>query len=141
MGWMHPVIMLATMCGGLYVLFLGFRRFQSLHLGKRVSFNWKRHVQAGTVVLALWAAGPVLGLFGAQITWGGTFIAGLHTWIGIAMLPLALIGYFTGRTLDKIRRRRKWLPVVHGITNSLLALLSLVQLYTGSRLLALISAS
>ena len=123
------------MCGGLYVLWLGYCRFLSLHCGRRVSFNWKRHVHVGTVALALWAAGPVLGLFGAQLVWGGTFIAETHAWTGIAMLPLALIGYFTGRTLDKVRRRRKWLPMAHGINNLLLVLLSLAQAYTGWGLL------
>ena len=136
MGWIHPVIMAAAMCGGLYVLWLVYNRCLSLHFGRRVPFNWKRHVHLGTVVLALWAAGPILGLFGAQITWGGTFIAKTHAWTGIAMLPLALIGYFTGRRLDQKRQRRKWLPMAHGINNGILALMSFAQLYTGWGLLS-----
>lgn len=138
MGWIHPVIMAAAMCGGSYALWLGYRRFLSLHLGRRVSFNWKLHVHLGTVVLALWAVGPVLGLFGAQISWGGTFIAKVHAWTGIAMVPLVLFGYFTGRTLDKVRRRRKWLPLAHGINNAVLVLLSIAQAWTGWGLLSMV---
>ena len=126
------------MCGGLYALWLGYRRFLSLHLGRRVSFDWKLHGHLGTVVLALWAIGPVLGLLGAQISWGGTFIAKTHAWTGIAMLALALFGYFTGRTLDKVRRRRKWLPLAHGINNVVLVLLSIAQAWTGWGLLSMV---
>ena len=138
MGWIHPVIMAAAMCAGLYALWLGYRRFLSLHFDRRVSFNWKLHVHLGTVVLALWAIGPVLGLFGAQIAWGGTFIAKIHAWTGIAMVPLVLFGYFTGRTLDKVRRRRKWLPLAHGINNAVLVLLSIAQAWTGWGLLSMV---
>ena len=138
MGWIHPVIMTVAMAGGLYVLWLGYCRFLSLHYGRRVSFNWKRHVHIGTMVLALWAIGPVLGLFGAQLVWGGTFIAASHAWMGLAMLVLALVGYFTGRTLDKVRKRRKWLPLAHGINNLALVVLSLVQAYSGWGLLAML---
>ena len=138
MGWIHPVIMAATMVAGLYVLHLGYCRCLSLHFGKRVSFNWKLHVLAGTVVLALWTIGPVMGLFGAQVVWGGTFIAKNHAWLGLAMLPLAVIGYVTGRMLDKIRRRRKWLPMIHGLNNLLLVGLSLMQVYTGWGLLSML---
>lgn len=138
MGWIHPVIMAVTMCGGLYALKLGGNRALSLHFGRRVPFNWKRHVQLGTVVLALWVVGPVTGLFGAQVAWGGTFIITSHVWTGIAMVPLALIGYFTGRTLDKVRRRRKWLPMIHGINNLVLVLLSIAQAYFGWDLLSML---
>lgn len=53
------------------------------------------------------------------------------------MLPLCVIGYMTGYRLDKEKRRRKWLPLVHGVNNLVLVALALWQLWTGVSLVRL----
>ena len=131
MGWIHPFLMFLVMLGGFYVLWLGWRRFQGLHLKQRVSFAWKRHVRIGSYVLAFWALGPVLGLIGSQIVFGATFINSTHAWWGIAMVPLVITGYATGRVLDRVKCRRKWLPLIHGVNNLVLVVMSLWQTFTG----------
>ena len=118
MGWIHPGIMLVTLCGGLYVLWLGYRRFLSLHLKRRISFNWKRQFHVGTLVVALWALGTLSGLCGAQLVWNGTFISGPHAWVGIAMFPLALSGYYSGHVLNKRKSRPDGSPYFMGSTTA-----------------------
>jgi cytochrome b subunit of formate dehydrogenase len=116
---------------------MGFQRFRSLHLQQKCSFPWKKHVFWGTLVLSAWILGPFTGLAGAYSAWRESFMAFnvMHIYVGFVMLPLAIVGYLTGRRLDKVRKRRKWLPVVHGVNNILLLILAFWQIYSGMPLL------
>lgn len=129
---------MAAALGGLYTMWLGWCRFRCLHLGARMPFAWKLHVRLGSLVLLLWAVGPLLGLLMAHILWGGLFISGTHAWAGVVMAPLAVFGYATGYMLDKVKKRRVLLPLVHGTNNLLLVLLALWQCWTGWQLLSLL---
>ncbi len=138
MGWIHPVLLFFVMLGGLYVLWLGWFRFRALHMSVRVPFQWKRHVRFGTLVLLIWVVAPALGLTMAKLLWNVTFITGAHAWVGIAMAVLAALGYASGLLLDKVKKRRTWLPLAHGINNVVLVALSLWQAWTGWGILPLL---
>lgn len=131
MGLIHPVVYGILLLAAAYAAWLGALRFLSLHLGKKLPFPWKKHVFWGSIVLAVWAIGPFMGFAGAQYVWGGTFIGEQHAYAGIFMLPLAVVGYLTGLRLDKVKKRRKLLPAIHGINNILLLILALFQVYSG----------
>ncbi len=135
MGYIHPFFMAISVPGGLYVLWLGWSRFCSLHLNLRLPFAWKRHVRLGGLALATWTAGSLAGLFMARDLWGDFMLTGPHAYVGLAIIPLCVFGYLSGRIMDKTKKRRKWLPLAHGACNLLLILLGLFQLQTGWHLL------
>lgn len=129
--WVHPVWQAAATCGALFVLFLGWQRFCILHFRGKGTFAWKRHVFLGKIVLGLWCAGAILGIVVARLEWGVSFITGTHMEIGLWFVPLAAVGYLTGSRLDKVKKRRLWLPLLHGATNTLLIALAATQAWTG----------
>lgn len=131
MVWMHPVLQFTATLAGLYVMYFGWVRFQSAHLGRKLVFPWKQHVKWGTITLAVWAAGGLGGMGVARMAWSNSFLTGVHAWVGLVMIPLCAVGYLTGQRLDAVKKRRKWLPLLHGANNLLLVVLSLWQIWTG----------
>jgi len=134
--WLHPAIQFLAILASLYMLFLGVIRFRIAHLQhKGLVFPWKRHVILGAAVLTTWALGFAFGLGVAWWTWGEAFSTGQHHQTGLLMMPLIAFGLGSGIVMDRTKAKRTALPLAHGIANTLLVLLSLRQLSTGSRLL------
>lgn len=129
--WVHPVLQATATCGAVYVLFLGWQRFRRLHCKGSVTFAWKRHVLLGKTVLGLWCVGAILGVVVARLEWGAFFITGTHMEVGLWFVPLATVGFLTGNRLDRVRKRRFWLPLLHGATSTLLIALAATQAWTG----------
>lgn len=135
MLWLHPVIELIAILVGGYALLLGSKRFAMLHCGVKCTFAWKPHVKWGTIALALWALGGLGGLAITNHYWGDVLLSGTHGWVGIVIIGMCGIGYATGHVLDTVKKKRKVLPLVHGINNCVLLLLALWQAWTGYALL------
>ena len=130
--WIHPVLQTLAVLLSLYVLYLGFVRFRFAHLGhKGIIFQWKRHVQQGASVMIVWALAFVIGLGAAWYGWSSVFITDLHYKLALVMLPMILFGLGSGYRMDKVKAKRKALPLAHGIVNALLVAMALCQLYTG----------
>lgn len=130
--WIHPVLQTLAVAFSVYVLYLGVVRFRFAHLGhKGIVFQWKRHAQQGTAVMAVWALAFVIGLGAAWHGWHSVFITGLHHQVGLVMLPLITFGLGSGLYMDRNKAKRAALPLAHGLVNALLVLLALWQLYTG----------
>ena len=130
--WIHPVLQTLAVLLSLYVLYLGFVRFRFAHLGhKGIIFQWKRHVQQGAAVMIVWALAFVIGLGAAWTSWHAIGITELHYQLGLVMLPLILFGLGSGFVMDRVKAKRKLLPLAHGAVNALLVLMALCQLYTG----------
>ncbi len=127
----HPVLYGIVTLAALYVAWSGLLRARSLHCDWKHPFPWKKHVFWGSIVLGLWGIGHLSGFAGAMFAWNTTFFEPAHAYTGVLMLPLALVGYFTGRRLDRVKKRRKLLPAIHGINNMILVILALYQLYSG----------
>ena len=135
MLWIHPLIALAASAAAAYALYLGFIRFQALHLGKKgVQFLWKRHVSLGSLAVAGWTAGLLLGLGGAWFSWNAVLITGQHHLTALVMAPLMLFGYLSGRIMDKTKKRRRYLPLAHGLCNALLTVMAVLQVVSGAEL-------
>jgi hypothetical protein len=136
MKYIHPALMLAFIVLAGYVLALGWARFQSRSLGRRIVFQWKRHVLLGQVVLigfALGAAGGafvVWNHFGVVGKTGPHFLSALY-----AILPLTVLSYATGLYLDRAKPKAGGLPLLHGISGALLYLAALLQAAGGLALL------
>ncbi|MBW2641749.1 MAG: DUF4079 family protein [Deltaproteobacteria bacterium] len=127
----HPIIQLSATLMALYVFYLGFQRFRSLHFKQKVKFNWKRHVFLGKIAMVSWLAGMAGGICVAYLYWHRFLITGTHGKLAIVMLPLILFGLFSGLYMNRVKKKRKLLPFVHGFVNLIVLILSLYQISTG----------
>ena len=132
MLWIHPLLQLAATFLAVYVLSLGWPRFQTNHLGKKGKFMWAEHVKLGKYTHILWMSGLVLGQYAVSKEWGHNGVTGNHYWVGQLMMPCIAAGYITGVIMDRKRMARRYLPLVHGVFNAVAVVLALVQMVTGA---------
>lgn len=134
--WVHPILQTLALVLSAYVLYLGWLRFEAAHLGRKgILFPWKRHVLQGSVAMIVWASGFLIGLGMAWWNWKAVLVTGLHHRTALAMAPLLVFGYLSGLIMDKVKKRRTVLPLLHGLNNTLLVLLALAQFVTGIQVL------
>lgn len=131
MLYVHPIVMLCLVALAFYVLRLGAARFAAVHLGRKTVFAWKRHVLLGKVAMAGLTAGLCGGLFMTWIFWSSPSGTGTHFYVALAILALVVTGTVTGLRLDRVRKPGNPLALLHAANNALLAVLALVQVYTG----------
>ncbi|MBT8374802.1 MAG: hypothetical protein KJN80_07820 [Deltaproteobacteria bacterium] len=74
----HPIIMFVATLLALYVFILSIQRFRFLHLKQKTTFNWKRHVFLGEIVMIAWLSGLLGGVVMSYVTWKGFLITGIH---------------------------------------------------------------
>jgi len=127
----HPVIQLSATLLALYVLFLGINRFRRLHLKQKTIFNWQRHVRFGSITLLLWLLGLIIGLVVVKQYWHGVLITSHHGNRLFLILPLIVIGLFSGWYMDRRKKQRVFLPLIHGCVNIVLIILVLLQALSG----------
>ncbi len=65
-------------------------------------------------------------------TWG---ISGAHYTVSAVMAALIGAGYASGHLLDRVKKRRKYLHIFHGLNNTVLLALALYQVWSGWGLL------
>ena len=128
---LHPAFQALMTVVSFYALYLGLQRFRSLHLKQKAAFNWKRHVLIGRIVLVGWLLGLIGGLLMTRWAWHGVFITGPHAYLGVTMSPLIIFGLVSGWHMNRVKKKRTTLPLLHGLNNLLLVLLALVQGVTG----------
>ena len=127
----HPIFQTPGILIALYVFTLGMARFRMVHLGHKVRFNWKRHVRFGMAAAVIWLIGTSGGLYVVKTSWYVMLVTGVHGKIGLAMIPFILFALGSGLYMDRKKAKRKVLPVIHAVCNTVLLLLALSQIYTG----------
>ena len=130
-AYVHPAIQAGVTLAALYLLYLGSFRFRALHLAHKVAFARQRHINLGRVVLIVMALGALGGLFFVRWAWRGWLITGAHGYVGLSALPLILFGLISGWYMAARPKPRKGLPLVHGLVNTAVVVLALVQFYLG----------
>lgn len=131
--WLHPVMQVLAALIGCYAMWQGWKRVQ-MQRGVKIIFPWKQHVRWGAVALILWSLGA-LGFYVTHDLFGSTHITGLHAQLAWPIIALSIFGLATGYIMDKYKKKRKILPIVHGIVNVLLLILVGIECYTGYTLL------
>jgi cytochrome b561 len=134
MLYLHPLIQLAAIVLSFYVLYLGFQRFQASHLKKKAVFPWKKHVKFGLTTLIVLFLGFIGGIVMTYINWSG-YLFTTHGKFGVLIAVLIVIGLSTGLYMDKNKKKRTVLPLIHGINNFVLVVLCIVQTYFGFHVL------
>ena len=128
----HPVAQLGAILIGFYAAYLGFQRSRSLHFGKATRFLRQRHAMSGTIALASMLGGTAAGFIMVNRYLLSPEM-GLHVAVAMTILPLGVFGIFSGFFLYFKPKKRKSLPVLHGITNLVILALALAQIVTGIR--------
>ena len=131
MFFIHPVVQTVAILLSLYVFSLGFQRFRSVHLKQQATFNWKRHVRLGITTMTDLIIGLAVALTLVRLHWPGFLITGAHGKVGLVLIPLILFGLISGLYMNKVKKKRTVLPLLHGINNTILILLALSQIATG----------
>lgn len=132
MLWIHPLLQLVATGIAFYALHLGWVRFRANHFGMSGKFLWKEHVKFGKTAHILWMAGLVLGQYAVSTQWERNGITGNHYWLGQLTMPCIAAGYITGVIMDRTKMPRKYMPLVHGVFNTLAVLLAVALMVTGS---------
>ena len=101
--------------------------------GQKVIFPWRNHVRLGTAGLLLWTAGAY-GFYVTHSYFGGTHITGIHATLAWPIMGLSLLGLATGYVMNKYKKKRVWLPLVHGVGTTVLVLLVCYECWTGLEL-------
>lgn len=127
--WMHPLMQVCAAVLGVWAMWQGLKRVVML-LGKKTLFPWKQHVKLGTLALVLWILGA-LGFYVTLDLFGSTHITGLHAELAWPIIGLAILGLITGYIMNRYKKKRKILPLIHGTINVLLIILVAVECYTG----------
>ena len=87
----------------------------------------------GTLGLLLWTAGA-FGFYATHSLFGATHITGGHAFMAWPIMALSVLGLITGGIMNKYKKKRFWLPLLHGVGNTVLIILVLYECWTGSEL-------
>lgn len=135
MLWIHPIVQVTALFLALYVLTLGWARFAFVYLDRKGQFLWKRHVAMGKAAIFIWIYGAAVGAAAAWVTWRTYGVTGFHFTMGLAMILLILIGYFSGWYMDTHKAKRKVLPLIHAGANLTALMLFIPLLITGTQVI------
>jgi len=127
----HPIFQSIGILIALYVMKLGISRLRMVYLKHKTRFNWKQHVRFGIVATTIWLIGIVGGLYIVKTNWYGWLITGYHAKIGLLLIPFILFAIGSGFYMDRNKKKRKVLPLIHAICNTAMLLLALSQIFTG----------
>ncbi|HID29052.1 MAG TPA: DUF4079 family protein [Desulfobacterales bacterium] len=127
----HPIIQSLATLIALYVFYLGIERFRSLHLNRKNVFRWKRHVVWGEIALGTWLAGVLGGMTVVKFYWHGFLITGTHGRVALIMVPFIIFGLVSGVYMNRNKKERRTLPLVHGLMNLIVLVLALAQVVSG----------
>lgn len=127
----HPIFQSVGILIALHVMKLGISRFRMVQLKQKTRFNWKQHVRFGIIATTIWLIGIFGGLYTVKTSWHGMLITGYHAKIGLLMIPFILFAISSGLYMDKKKKNRKVLPLIHAICNTVMLFLALSQIYTG----------
>jgi hypothetical protein len=81
--------------------------------------------------MATWLAGILGGVVVVYIAWDGFLMTGIHGKVALVMLPIIFFGFFSGLQMNHKKKRRTFLPLVHGLVNLIVLVLALYQILTG----------
>ncbi|MDY6855895.1 MAG: DUF4079 domain-containing protein [Thermodesulfobacteriota bacterium] len=131
MFFIHPIFQSVGILIAFFALNLGISRFRMIHLKHKTRFNWKQHVRLGIIATSIWLIGIFGGLYIVKTSWHSFMITGMHAKIGLLMVPFIVFALGTGIYIDRKKKKRTLLPLVHAIFNTVMLFLALLQIYTG----------
>lgn len=128
--WFHPIVQFLALFIGLYALWQGWLRVRMTVFKKKVIFPWKSHVRMGTLAMILWMIGG-LGFYTTHTIFGETHITEIHADVAWVIFALCAFGLINGAIMDKYKKQRHWLPVIHGVANTILVAIAIFECCNG----------
>ena len=129
----HPVLMLGTLGGAFYALYLGFQVRRSRTADKEIrkelvrgKYN-QRHFQLGSLLLALWVIGGIGGM-AATYTLDRKLYFSPHLIIGLSSLRAVAIA---AALAPLMQQGKEWARLLHISLTTTIVGLVLAQTFTG----------
>jgi len=81
--------------------------------------------------LILWMIGAGVGGYVTNLLFSGTNVTAWHSEIASYIMILALFSLVTGFIMNKYKKKRKYLPILHGLSSIVLLVLVVYEAYSG----------
>ena len=133
LAWIHPIMEAIATLLGIWAMWQGWQRVR-MNRGIKVLFPWAQHVRIGIWAHILWICGG-LGFYVTHSMFGMTHMTGTHAEVAWPVMGLSAFALVTGIIMNKYKKRRKVLPIIHGVANAILLALVFVECWTGIQLL------
>jgi nitric oxide reductase large subunit len=91
-----------------------------------------RQAVLGEIVLGVLLAGTFGGMAMVYAYRHGVFITGIHGEVALVMVPLMIFGLVSGVYMNRKKRQRRILPLVHGLNNLAVLVMAGSQIVSGS---------
>ena len=85
----------------------------------------------GKIALGAWLVGIVGGMTIVYFYWYGFLMTGTHGKVALMMVPFIIFGLGSGQYMNHNKKKRKVLPLIHGLSNLVLLILALTQVVSG----------
>lgn len=85
----------------------------------------------GEIALGVLLAGMAGGIIIVYSTWHGLFITGIHGMVALTMTPFIIFGFISGLYMNHAKKKRKILPLAHGLNNLIILIMSISQIISG----------
>ena len=85
----------------------------------------------GEVSLGAWLVGTLTGFVMVYIYWHGILITGIHGKTALVMLPFIIFGLLSGLYMNRKKRKRRLLPIIHALNNLFVLILASTQVTNG----------
>lgn len=135
--YVHPVIQFTGIAFGFFALLWGIKRFLIVHRKLKLVFPWKQHVLYGKIAIFLWLLGLGVGGYFTPAEWTNYRIMGIHHIGGMIVFPLMFGTFLTGYWMERFKKKRVYLCMVHGVVGFLLCTFVFFQIITGVQIFTL----
>lgn len=129
----HPLLMLGTLAGAFYALYLGWQVRRTRTADKDVKkelikgkFN-QRHYQLGSILLALWIIGGIGGMAATYTLFHKLFVSP-HLLLGLSSIGVVAIA---AAFAPLMQQGQEWARIAHIAIATTMIGLVLAQTYTG----------
>ena len=92
----------------------------------------------GKISLLVLLGGVIGGMTIVYLYWQVFLITGVHGTIAFVMTIFIIFGGMSGLYMDRNKKKRTALPLIHGLSNLVLLILALAQVVTGWRVYTLL---
>jgi len=86
----------------------------------------------GEIALGVLLAGMFGGMAMVYAYWHGLIITGIHGKVALGVMPFMIFGLVSGLYMNRKKKQRRILPLVHGLNNLFVLVMAVSQIVSGS---------
>jgi len=88
----------------------------------------------GEIALGVLLAGMLGGMTMVYVYRHGVFMTGIHGQVALVMAPFMIFGLVSGLYMNRKKKQRRILALVHGLNNFFVLLMAVSQIVSGLRI-------